>query len=86
MNTDRQLKDAIIQGQSDAFGQKLMTVAAAFVRLLPTVAHGAGSDVMKRIAAPMVGGLITSFLFGLLVYPDYYLWKSKFELKGKLKN
>jgi Cu(I)/Ag(I) efflux system membrane protein CusA/SilA len=48
--------------------------------------NGAGADVMKRIAAPMVGGLVTSFLLGLLVYPAiYYIWKANFELKGKLK-
>ena len=88
MNTDRQLKEAIIQGAVRRLRPKLMTVAAAFVGLLPIMwSIGAGSDVMKRIAAPMVGGLITSFLLGLLVYPAiYYLWKSKFELKGKLKN
>jgi Cu/Ag efflux pump CusA len=88
MNTDRQLKEAIIQGAVRRLRPKLMTVAAAFVGLLPIMwSIGAGSDVMKRIAAPMVGGLITSFLLGLLVYPAiYYLWKSKFELKGKLKD
>ena len=60
---------------------------AAFVVLLPIMwSDGAGADVMKRIAAPMVGGLVTSFLLGLLVYPAiYYIWKAKFELKGKLK-
>jgi copper/silver efflux system protein len=87
MNTEGQLKEAIIQGAVRRLRPKLMTVAAAFVGLLPIMwSIGAGSDVMKRIAAPMVGGLITSFLLGLLVYPAiYYLWKSKFELKGKLK-
>jgi copper/silver efflux system protein len=42
---------------------------------------GAGSDVMKRVTAPMVGGLVTSFLLELLVYPAIYkLWKGR-ELK-----
>jgi Cu(I)/Ag(I) efflux system membrane protein CusA/SilA len=88
MNTDDDLKNAIVQGSVRRLRPKLMTVAAAFVGLLPIMwSIGAGSDVMKRIAAPMVGGLITSFLLGLLVYPAiYYLWKSKFELKGKLKD
>ena len=43
----------------------------------------AGADVMKRIAAPMIGGLVTSFLLELLVYPAIYkLWKLKTEMKG----
>jgi len=45
---------------------------------------GAGSDVMKRIAAPMVGGIFTSFLLELLVYPAVYqIWKWNSELKKK---
>jgi len=46
-------------------------------------ASGAGSDVMKRIAAPMVGGLFTSFLMELLVYPAiYYLWRERKLIAG----
>jgi Cu(I)/Ag(I) efflux system membrane protein CusA/SilA len=58
---------------------KMMTVAAAFMGLLPIMwSTGTGADVMKRIAAPMVGGLVTSFLLELLVYPPVYLlWKGK---------
>jgi Cu(I)/Ag(I) efflux system membrane protein CusA/SilA len=45
-------------------------------------ATGTGSDVMKRIAAPMVGGILTSFLLELVVYPPVYqMWKWNFELK-----
>jgi len=85
MKTDKDLKDAILQGSVRRLRPKMMTVAAAFVGLLPIMwSTGAGADVMKRIAAPMVGGLITSFLLGLLVYPAiYYLWKSNFELKER---
>jgi len=87
MNTFQDLKDAIIQGSVRRLRPKMMTVMAAFVGLLPIMwSNGAGADVMKRIAAPMVGGLVTSFLLGLLVYPAiYYIWKANFELKGKLK-
>jgi len=87
MNTHQDLKDAIIQGSVRRLRPKMMTVMAAFVGLLPIMwSNGAGADVMKRIAAPMVGGLITSFLLGLIVYPAiYYIWKANFELKGKLK-
>jgi len=87
MNTDENLKDAIIHGAVRRLRPKMMTVMAAFVGLLPIMwSDGAGADVMKRIAAPMVGGLVTSFVLGLVVYPAiYYIWKAKFELKGKLK-
>jgi Cu(I)/Ag(I) efflux system membrane protein CusA/SilA len=54
-----------------------MTILANLLGLLPIMwATGAGADLMKRVAAPMVGGLVTSFLMELLVYPAiYYLWK-----------
>ena len=56
----------------------MMTVAAAFMGLLPIMwSTSAGADVMKRIAAPMIGGLVTSFLLELLVYPAVFkLWKT----------
>lgn len=87
MNTVKDLKEAILHGAVRRLRPKLMTVMAAFVGLLPIMwSDGAGADVMKRIAAPMVGGLVTSFVLGLLVYPAiYYIWKANFELKGKLK-
>jgi Cu(I)/Ag(I) efflux system membrane protein CusA/SilA len=54
-----------------------MTVATAFLGLLPVMlAIGTGSDVAKRIVAPMIGGLASSFVLELLVYPPlYFLWK-----------
>jgi Cu(I)/Ag(I) efflux system membrane protein CusA/SilA len=57
-----------------------MTVSTMFVGLLPIMwSTGTGSDVMKRIAAPMVGGILTSFVLELVVYPAiYYSWKSRF--------
>lgn len=62
---------------------KFMTVATMFVGLLPIMwSTGTGSDVMKRIAAPMVGGILTSFVLELIVYPAiYHFWKSRFELE-----
>ena len=56
-----------------------MTVAAAMMGLMPIMwSMGTGADVMKRVAAPMVGGLATSFLMELLVYPAIYLlWKKR---------
>ncbi|MBI3601987.1 MAG: efflux RND transporter permease subunit [Candidatus Omnitrophica bacterium] len=85
MKTREDLKAAIIQGSVRRLRPKLMTVMAAFIGLLPIMfSAGTGADVMKRIAAPMVGGLISSFIIGLLVYPAiYYLWKVKGLLKNK---
>jgi Cu(I)/Ag(I) efflux system membrane protein CusA/SilA len=56
-----------------------MTVATMFLGLVPILwSTGAGSEVMKRIAAPMIGGLATSFLMELIVYPVLYeRWKSR---------
>jgi copper/silver efflux system protein len=61
---------------------KMMTVMAILVGLLPIMwSHGAGADVMKRIAAPMIGGVISSFLLALVVYPAIYeIWKD-WEMK-----
>ena len=58
---------------------KLMRVTAAFMGLMPIMwSMGTGSDVMKRVTASMVGGLATSFLLELLVYPPVYLlWKRR---------
>lgn len=66
---------------------KFMTMAAAFLGLVPIMwATGAGAEVMKHIAAPMVGGIITSFLLELLVYPAVYqIWKWNFEMKRQLE-
>ena len=71
------LADAIVEGAAKRMRPKLMTVAAAFLGLLPAMlAIGTGSDVAKRIVAPMVGGLASSFVLELLVYPPlYFLWK-----------
>jgi Cu(I)/Ag(I) efflux system membrane protein CusA/SilA len=62
-----------------------MTVATTFLGLVPILwATGTGSDVMKRIAAPLVGGLFTSFLLELLVYPAIYeVWRWHFDLGKK---
>jgi Cu(I)/Ag(I) efflux system membrane protein CusA/SilA len=73
------LVEAIVHGAVKRVRPKAMTVFAAFMGLLPIMwSTGTGADVMKRIAAPMVGGLVTSFALELLVYPAvYYLWKGR---------
>ncbi len=72
-----QLREAIVQGAAKRLRPKFMTFATTCIGLFPiTWATGAGSDVMKRIAAPMVGGIFTSFLLELLVYPAVYeVWR-----------
>ncbi|MBL0954109.1 MAG: efflux RND transporter permease subunit [Leptospira sp.] len=79
------LKLAIIEGAVHRIRPKMMTVLSGFIGLLPIMwATGSGSDLMKRIAAPMVGGLVTSFALELVVYPAiYYLWKQKEMLLEK---
>jgi Cu(I)/Ag(I) efflux system membrane protein CusA/SilA len=83
LNTLADLEEAIIHGAVKRVRPKAMTVFAAFMGLLPIMwSTGAGADVMKRIAAPMVGGLVTSFILELLVYPAvYFLWKRR-DLEG----
>jgi len=73
------LEDAIVEGAARRIRPKLMTVATMMLGLLPLLwSSGTGADVMKRIAAPMVGGLVTSFALELLVYPALFaFWKSR---------
>jgi len=73
------LHEAIVHGAVKRIRPKLMTVAAAMMGLMPIMGSmGTGADMMKRVAAPMVGGLATSFLMELLVYPAIYLlWKKR---------
>ncbi len=86
LRTTGDLVEAIIHGAVKRVRPKAMTVFAAFMGLLPIMwSTGTGADVMKRIAAPMVGGLATSFLLELLVYPAvYYLWKRKEVVEGPI--
>jgi copper/silver efflux system protein len=79
------LEEAIVHGAVKRVRPKMMTVTAAFMGLMPIMwSTGTGADVMKRIAAPMVGGLATSFVMELLVYPAIYLlWKWNGELKRR---
>jgi len=83
------LKEAIIHGAVRRVRPKMMTVGTTFMGLLPIMwsqAQETGADVMKRIAAPMVGGIFTSFIMELLVYPAIFLlWKWLTEVKGQVK-
>jgi Cu(I)/Ag(I) efflux system membrane protein CusA/SilA len=78
MNSVKDLYGAVMEGAVERVRPKLMTVTTTIAALLPILwGHGTGSQVMKRIAAPMVGGMISSTILTLLVIPAiYYLWKS----------
>jgi Cu(I)/Ag(I) efflux system membrane protein CusA/SilA len=82
----KDLQEAILHGAVKRIRPKVMTVACMFLGLVPILwSAGTGADVMKRIAAPMVGGILTSFLLELIVYPAIYeVWKWHFELKKQL--
>jgi Cu(I)/Ag(I) efflux system membrane protein CusA/SilA len=80
------LREAIVHGAVKRIRPKMMTVAAATMGLMPLMwSAGTGADMMKRVAAPMVGGLATSFIMELLVYPAIFLlWKWSREVKPGL--
>jgi len=73
-------REAVVHGAVKRIRPKIMTVATILVGLVPILwSAGTGADVMKRIAAPMVGGVVTSALLELLVYPALYLlWKGRY--------
>ncbi|HEX4342419.1 MAG TPA: efflux RND transporter permease subunit, partial [Verrucomicrobiae bacterium] len=79
MNTRANLRDAIYQGAVKRVRPKAMTAAVIIAGLLPIMwSHGAGADEMKRIATPMIGGVITSTLMELLIYPAiFYIWRAR---------
>ena len=73
------LYEAIIEGAVHRVRPKMMTVSAIIAGLLPIMwSHGTGPDVMKRIAAPMIGGMVTSTILTLVVIPAIYaLWRAR---------
>jgi Cu(I)/Ag(I) efflux system membrane protein CusA/SilA len=79
LNSISDLKDAIMHGAVKRIRPKIMTVSVILAGLIPIMfSHGTGADVMKRIAAPMVGGVVTSTILELIIYPAIYLiWKGR---------
>jgi Cu(I)/Ag(I) efflux system membrane protein CusA/SilA len=73
------LRDAIYHGAVKRVRPKAMTAAVIMAGLLPIMwSHGTGADVMKRIATPMVGGVVTSTIMELAVYPAiFYIWRAR---------
>ena len=78
------LEESIVEGAAQRVRPKLMTVLTTMIGLLPVMwSTGTGADVMKRIAAPMVGGLATSFLLELTVYPAIFaIWRGRGLRRG----
>jgi Cu(I)/Ag(I) efflux system membrane protein CusA/SilA len=81
------LRRAIVEGAARRIRPKFMTVSTMFLGLIPVMwSTDAGADVMKRIAAPMIGGIFTSFLLELMIYPGIYeLWKQHFPRNRELR-
>ncbi len=87
IRSEKDLEEAVIEGAVKRVRPKMMTVMAILMGLLPIMwGTGTGADVMKRIAAPMVGGIVTSFILELLIYPVIFtIWKWNWEVKPELK-
>jgi Cu(I)/Ag(I) efflux system membrane protein CusA/SilA len=85
MNSNEDLQAAIIEGAVERVRPKLMTVATTLIGLLPVMwGTETGSEVMKRIAAPMVGGLVSSAVLTLVIIPAvYFIWK-RWQLRNRL--
>jgi Cu(I)/Ag(I) efflux system membrane protein CusA/SilA len=81
MNTMKDLHDAVMEGAVQRIRPKIMTVCAILFGLLPIMwspTLQAGADVMKRIATPMIGGIVTSGILELLIYPVIYvIWRRR---------
>jgi Cu(I)/Ag(I) efflux system membrane protein CusA/SilA len=76
------LREAVMFGAVKRIRPKIMTVSVILAGLVPIMfSHGTGADVMKRIAAPMVGGVITSTILELVIYPAIYIIWKKREIK-----
>jgi Cu(I)/Ag(I) efflux system membrane protein CusA/SilA len=82
----QELRTAVLEGAVKRIRPKFMTVSTDFIGLVPVMlAMGTGSEIMKRMAAPIIGGLLTSFVLELLVYPVIYeTWKWHTEVKPRL--
>jgi Cu(I)/Ag(I) efflux system membrane protein CusA/SilA len=85
LRTTADLKEAVMEGAVKRIRPKIMTVSVILAGLIPILfSTGAGSDIMKRIAAPMIGGVVTSTMLELLIYPAIYMiWKEREMKKGR---
>jgi Cu(I)/Ag(I) efflux system membrane protein CusA/SilA len=80
MKTLKDLQEAVMEGAVKRVRPKIMTVSAIIAGLLPIMwSHGTGSEVMRRIAAPMIGGMVSSTLLTLIVIPVLYMLVKQWE-------
>jgi Cu(I)/Ag(I) efflux system membrane protein CusA/SilA len=79
LRTLRDLEDSIMHGAVKRIRPKIMTVSVILAGLIPIMfSHGTGADIMKRIAAPMIGGVVTSTILELIIYPAIYMiWRGR---------
>jgi Cu/Ag efflux pump CusA len=84
ISTLKDIEDSVMEGAVKRIRPKIMTVSVILAGLVPIMfSTGTGADVMKRIAAPMVGGVVTSTILELIIYPAIYvIWKECVE-KGR---
>jgi Cu(I)/Ag(I) efflux system membrane protein CusA/SilA len=82
----RNIEDSVMEGAVKRIRPKIMTVSVILAGLVPIMfSTGTGADVMKRIAAPMIGGVVTSTILELIIYPAIYvIWKER-ELKRETR-
>ena len=87
MNSWDDLRESIVQGAVKRLRPKVMTISCMVFGLAPIMwSTGSGADVMRRIAAPLIGGIFTSFILELIVYPPIFaIWKWNAEVKHELK-
>ncbi len=85
INSLRDIEDSVMEGAVKRIRPKIMTVSVILAGLVPILfSTGTGADVMKRIAAPMVGGVVTSTILELVIYPAIYvIWKERELLKAE---
>jgi len=83
LRSEADLQEAIVEGAAHRIRPKLMTVMCTMLGLAPLLwSTGAGADVMQRMAAPMIGGLATSFVLELVVYPAVFAWWKAGSVQG----
>ncbi|MGH7738584.1 MAG: efflux RND transporter permease subunit, partial [bacterium] len=87
LRSRKELEEVVLEGAITRLRPMLMTVGAAWMGLIPILfSNGVGSDVMKRVAAPMVGGLLTAFAITLLVFPILFsVWKWHTEIGPRVE-
>jgi copper/silver efflux system protein len=86
MRTQADLEESIMHGAVKRIRPKIMTVSVILAGLIPIMfSNGAGADIMKRIAAPMIGGVVTSTILELVIYPVIYMiWRGRdLDRKGE---